>query len=100
MPIKIRIRILPHDLHKLERPNLFFTFIHNISSLHCLIFLVSVIGVINFNILDIILKFSGKKYSYLNFWLKLIRVRIRQKVADLTESGSTTLVEITLSARY
>jgi hypothetical protein len=33
------------------------------SCLHCFIFLVSVIGVIMFNILDIILKFLRKKYT-------------------------------------
>ncbi len=38
-------------------------FIHSTCSLHCVMFLVSVIDVILFNILDCILKFSGKGYS-------------------------------------
>ncbi len=38
-----------------------FTFIH--SSLHCFICLVSIMGVIIFNILESILKFSDRKYS-------------------------------------
>jgi hypothetical protein len=33
-------------------------------SFHCYVFLVSVIGVIIFNILDSIVKFSGNKYRY------------------------------------
>ncbi len=36
------------------------TFIHSGASLHCLIFLLSVIGVKNSSIFDIILIFSGK----------------------------------------
>jgi hypothetical protein len=47
-------------LHMLENQKLFFTLIHSSASLHCLLFIVSVKGVIIFNILDRILKFSGK----------------------------------------
>ena len=43
-------------------PDPFLTFIYNNVSLHCFIFLFSVMDVQIFNILDNILKFSGKKY--------------------------------------
>ncbi len=38
-------------------------FIHSSVSLHCFIFLVSIKDVINFNVLDSILTFSGEKFS-------------------------------------
>jgi hypothetical protein len=65
MPIqfKIRIRILPQVLQVLENPNKNFTFIHSSATLSCFVFLINVIGVIDSNTLDNILKFSGKKYS-------------------------------------
>jgi hypothetical protein len=47
-------------------------------------------AVIVFNILDSILKFSGKSIVPHYIWLKWIRIRIRQHNADPTGSGSTT----------
>ncbi len=45
--------------------------------LQCFIFLLSIIGVIIFSILNSILKFTGKSIVYLYIWLKRIQVRIR-----------------------
>ncbi len=61
----------------------FFTFIYNSVSLHCFIFLFSVMDVRIFNILDNILKFSGKSIVQLYGWT-------RQSDADSTGSGSST----------
>ncbi len=69
-------------LHVLENQN-FLDFIHSSARLNCFIFLVSVIGIISFNILDSILKFSVKSYSlavHLYIWVKLVRVRFRIRI--------------------
>ncbi len=92
-----RSRILPQVLHMMENKNLSYTFIHSCASLHCFIFLFSVIAVIMFNILDSILKFPGKEcYSALHGSRSAIRawipIRIRQNDADLIGSVSTTPV--------
>jgi hypothetical protein len=61
MPIKIWIQIRPVPQVVLMLENLkILTFIYSRTSLHRFFFLVSISGVIIFNILDIILKFSGK----------------------------------------
>jgi hypothetical protein len=56
---------------------IFLVLIHGNASLHCIIFLISVIGVIIFRNLDSILKLTGKFFSYLSIWLKWIQIRIR-----------------------
>jgi hypothetical protein len=48
---EIRIRILSLVLQMLENP-IYFTLINSSANLHCFIFLIRVIGVIIFNILD------------------------------------------------
>jgi hypothetical protein len=73
----IQIRgTLPKVLHILENQNLII-FIHISASLHCFIFLISVIGVKIYNILD-------------SIWIgrPSMLIRIRQNVADQTRSGS------------
>jgi hypothetical protein len=62
----IQIRILPQVLKLLE--NLIKKkIIHSNAIYIVFIFLVSIISVITFNILDIILKFSGKSIVYRTF---------------------------------
>jgi hypothetical protein len=50
------------DPDPVEKSQNCLTFIHSIATLHCFVFLVSAKGVI-FNILDSVVKFSGKKHS-------------------------------------
>jgi hypothetical protein len=66
MQIQIRIRILSHVLrtHVGKSNEKKKTYIHISAGLHCLIFLVYVIGDITFNNLNRILKFSGKSIRY------------------------------------
>jgi hypothetical protein len=56
----IQIRILPRIIHMLEKLKICLTYIHNSASLNSFTILVSVKGVLMFNILDSVLKFSGK----------------------------------------
>jgi hypothetical protein len=51
--------IFHFDAYPEWKIRIFFTFINSIVSLHCFIFLVSVINVKIFNNFDIVLKFSG-----------------------------------------
>jgi hypothetical protein len=50
----------------------FYTYILSSASLHCFMFLVIIVGVINFSILDHRLKFSAKGVE-----LELLLIRIR-----------------------
>jgi hypothetical protein len=80
MPIQIRlrIRILPQVLHMLANPQKIFSFTQSSASIHCLVFLVSVIGVIFLNNLDMSFEVFWKKYSLaLYIWLKWIRIKLR-----------------------
>ncbi len=87
--LPILMRKLPQVLLMLENQNFYFTFNHNIATLQCFIFLISVKCVM-FQYLDSILKFAGTETSLffinLSISLKLIpiricRIRIRQNDA-------------------
>jgi hypothetical protein len=73
-------------LEHVGKSELVLTFMHSSASLHCFIFLATVIGVIILNFLGqhvtyCVLKFSGKKYTvvYLYIWLKRKRIQIRMR---------------------
>jgi hypothetical protein len=79
----IQIRILPLVLQVLggKKSELFFTFIHSDASLHCFIFIVSFLDVINLQyfrqyLYPVYLKILRKKYSLAFFWLTWILIRI------------------------
>jgi hypothetical protein len=79
-----------------------FFYSHQCHSLHCFIFLVSVIGVISFNILDSNLKFSGKNLKLTVHLVKMntVRIRISQNEADPAGSGFATLTVILLLEKF
>jgi hypothetical protein len=66
MPIRIRFHFYadpdpdpdPFSSFTIRKNQIFFTLIPSSASLHCFICLVSVTGVLIFNLLDVILKFS------------------------------------------
>ncbi len=82
--------------------NLLLAFIHNNASLHCFIFLANVTDIIIFNILDSIMKFSGKKVYRESIAAKNLQIaqffieqadRLRLESASASENKSSAKIQ-------